>query len=137
MQKLNEKENAVLAYLIREIAERGYAPSVRDICAALGYASTSTVQAYLERLEQYGYIRREDGKSRSIVLCESLLPQRIILEGASEGEDEASAYVPNFLYCGPLAKGEAPIARLDGERREYVIYVGSRRVARLKLEDEN
>ena len=133
MQKLNRKERAVLDYLAQEIDARGYAPSVRDICVALGYASTSTVQAYLDRLEKYGYLRREVGKSRSIVLCESRTPHRIAL-AQSSGE---RGFLPDFLYCGDLLEGEAPHAVWDEERGEYRIYVGERLIARLKPEKAN
>ena len=134
MQKLNAKEAAVLEYLSREIGTRGYAPSVRDVCEALGYASTSTVQAYLDRLERYGYIRREGGKSRSIVLCVAGQPQRIALVQEGDGAAEAS-FVPDFLYCGKTE--EAAFARWDAENGEYRIYVGDRLLARLKPETAN
>ena len=137
MKKLNAKEAAVLDYLTREIAERGYAPSVRDACVALGYASTSTVQAYLDRLEQYGYIRREGGKSRSIVLCETLTPHRIALARAESGDEGEGSFVPDFLYCGRLERGDVPTAHWDAENREYLIYVGERLIARLRLTVEN
>ena len=133
MQKLNEKERAVLEYLTQEIGTRGYAPSVRDICAALGYASTSTVQAYLDRLEKYGYIRREIGKSRSIVLSESRTPRRIAMEPSSE----VSGFVPDFLYCGEMTEGDRLYAEWDSERGEYVICVGGRCVAHLRLTSAN
>ena len=66
MQKLNEKEQAVFDYVCKISAKQGYAPSVRDICAALQYKSTSTVQMYLDRLLEYGYLCREAGKNRSL-----------------------------------------------------------------------
>ena len=66
MKKLNEKEQAVFDYVCKISAKQGYAPSVRDICAALQYKSTSTVQMYLDRLLEYGYLCREAGKNRSL-----------------------------------------------------------------------
>lgn len=66
MQKLNAKEQAVFDYILKLTNICGYAPSVREIGEALGYKSTSTVQMYLERLLEYGYLLREDGKSRSL-----------------------------------------------------------------------
>ena len=136
MQKLNAKEAAVLEYLTAEIGTRGYAPSVRDVCAALGYASTSTAQGYLDRLEQYGYIRREGGRSRSIVLCSAAAPCRILLVREDGAEGEAD-FVRDFLYCGERNAEEEPIARWDAEQGEYRIYVGERLVARLKPHLEN
>ncbi len=104
MQKLKAKEAAVLAYIRQSVSERGYAPSVRDIGAALGYRSTSTVQMYLDRLEDYGYIRRENGKSRSLSLREAPHIREIpILRGDSPAEENAFGGVLPFCYCGTAA----------------------------------
>lgn len=70
MIKLSEKEQGVFNYLVKVISENGYAPSVRDIGAALGIKSTSSVHAYLHGLEKKGYVRQEEGKKRTIRLCE-------------------------------------------------------------------
>ena len=69
MIKLSEKEQAVFNYLVKTINENGYAPSVRDIAAALGIKSTSSVHAYLHTLEKNGYISQEEGKRRTLRLC--------------------------------------------------------------------
>ena len=68
MEKLKLKEQKVLDYIKNFRLEYGFAPSVRDICRDLNYKSTSTVHMYLNRLERFGYITKEDGKSRSITL---------------------------------------------------------------------
>ena len=68
MRKLKPKEQQVFDCIVDCINENGYAPSVRDIQSALGFKSTSTVHMYLSRLEEYGLIRKEDGKSRAITL---------------------------------------------------------------------
>lgn len=65
-QSLKPKEKLVLEYVTEVLEKDGYAPSVRDICAALGFKSTSTVHMYLERLEAKGYIQKESGKSRTL-----------------------------------------------------------------------
>ena len=66
MKEMNPREARVYAYIRKTIEEQGYAPSVRDVCTALGYRSTSTVHRYLERLERMGYIEKTDGKSRAL-----------------------------------------------------------------------
>ena len=66
MEILTPLEQAVYDYISRTIEKLGYAPSVRDIKAAVGIKSTSTVHSYLERLERKGYIEKEQGKSRTI-----------------------------------------------------------------------
>lgn len=66
MIKLSDKERALYDYITEKVKKEGFAPSVRDICAALGWKSTSTVHAYLARLEEKGLIRKESNKSRAL-----------------------------------------------------------------------
>lgn len=66
MIKLNDKERALYDFITQKVKSEGFAPSVRDICAALGWKSTSTVHAYLARLEEKGLIRKESNKSRAL-----------------------------------------------------------------------
>lgn len=68
MEKLTEREREVYDYICSTIEKNGYSPSVRDIRTALGIKSTSTVHSYLERLEKKDYIRKEQGKSRTLRL---------------------------------------------------------------------
>lgn len=66
MENLTEKERKMYEYIKSVIDNKGYAPSVRDIQNALGIKSTSTVHSYIERLESKGYIKKEQGKSRTL-----------------------------------------------------------------------
>lgn len=71
MRKLKLREKSVYDYISESIIKNGYAPSVRDIEDALGFRSTSTVHMYINRLEELGLIRKEEGKSRSITLTDN------------------------------------------------------------------
>jgi len=51
---------------LREKAIEGVPPTVREICAAVGLSSTSSVQAGLDALEREGYISRDPMHKRSI-----------------------------------------------------------------------
>ena len=66
MERLTSNEEMIFNYIKEAINERGYSPSVRDIQISLGIKSTSTAQLYIEKLEKKGYIRKENGRSRSI-----------------------------------------------------------------------
>ncbi len=66
MEKLTPKEQRFYDYIIETIQSEGYPPSVRDIQQALSIKSTSTVHAYIQRLEEKGVIRKSDRKSRSL-----------------------------------------------------------------------
>ncbi|MBR3686175.1 MAG: transcriptional repressor LexA [Clostridia bacterium] len=74
MEKLKPKEQKVYNYIVNSVKNNGFAPSVRDIMADLGYKSTSTVHMYLNRLDTLGYIRKEDGKSRAISVINEDMP---------------------------------------------------------------
>src|SRR5690554_5989700 len=63
---LSEKQRKILDFLKQELADKGYPPSVREICNAVGLKSTSTVHGHLERLEKKGLIRRDPTKPRAI-----------------------------------------------------------------------
>ena len=45
---LKEREQKILDYMRKEIREKGYPPTVREICSALDIKSTSTAQGYRE-----------------------------------------------------------------------------------------
>ena len=66
MPKMKKLEQEILDYIRETISAEGYSPSVRDISAALGIKSTSTVHLHLHKLEEMGYIQKEQGKSRTI-----------------------------------------------------------------------
>ena len=63
---LTSQQQKVLDYISREVAERGYPPSVREICAALGFRSSSTAHRYLALLEEMGYLERTAERPRAI-----------------------------------------------------------------------
>ena len=65
MEHLTKSQQKVYDFL-RQEASTGVPPTVREICAATGLRSTSTVHAHLKTLERLGYITREAGLNRSI-----------------------------------------------------------------------
>ena len=69
-EKLSAKQTEVLEFLKSEILNRGYPPSVREICDAVNLRSTSSVFAHLETLEKKGYIRRDPTKPRAIEIID-------------------------------------------------------------------
>jgi len=71
MEKLSQKQLQILEYMKKEVREKGYPPSVREICDAVGLKSTSTVHGHLERLERKGYIKRDPSKPRAIEIFTS------------------------------------------------------------------
>lgn len=68
--KITQKQLEILNYLKNEIINRGFPPSVREICDAVGLKSTSSVHSHLETLEKNGYIRRDATKPRAIEIID-------------------------------------------------------------------
>ena len=68
--KISAKQEQILNYIKECILDKGYPPTVRDICFAVGLSSTSTVHSHLNSLEQNGYIRRDPSKPRAIEIVD-------------------------------------------------------------------
>ena len=68
--KITDKQSQILEYIKSEILNKGYPPSVRDICQAVDLKSTSSVHSHLESLEKNGYIRRDPTKPRTIEILD-------------------------------------------------------------------
>ena len=106
-EKLTKKQQAVMDCIERCIREKGYGPTVREICAELGLSSPSTVHVHLKTLEQKGYIIRDPLKSRSISLPASR---------KSVQDQEPSVIRPSFSkivdvpLVGNVAAGEPILA---------------------------
>jgi len=68
--KITEKQQEILDYMKAQIINRGFPPSVREICEAVSLKSTSSVHSHLESLEKNGYIRRDPSKPRAIEIVD-------------------------------------------------------------------
>ncbi|MZP31262.1 transcriptional repressor LexA [Heliobacterium undosum] len=66
MMQLTPKEREVFEVIRKNVREKGYPPSVREIGLQMGWASSSTVHVYLKRLEVKGWIRKDPTKPRAI-----------------------------------------------------------------------
>ena len=68
--RISSKQSEILEYIKSQILNKGYPPSVRDICEAVDLKSTSSVHAHLESLEKNGYLRRDPTKPRAIEIID-------------------------------------------------------------------
>ncbi|WP_327239681.1 MarR family transcriptional regulator [Streptomyces sp. NBC_01318] len=66
VHNLTDRQRRILAAIRDHIAETGEAPTVREIGAAVGLSSSSSVLYQLRRLEQAGVLARERYRSRSV-----------------------------------------------------------------------
>lgn len=70
MEPLKDRERKILTYMKEEIKKKGYPPTVREMCTALGIKSTSTTHKDLENLERKGYIKKDPAKPRALMIMD-------------------------------------------------------------------
>ncbi|HJR44703.1 MAG TPA: transcriptional repressor LexA [Actinomycetota bacterium] len=66
VEGLTDRQRQTLRFIAETVAERGYPPSVRETCEAMGLASSSTVHSHLKALQRKGYIKVDPTKPRAI-----------------------------------------------------------------------
>ena len=71
MAKRVNREQEILDFINEQISKKGYPPSIREICAAVGLNSPSTVHTYLKKLEEKGLLVKDGSKTRAIRLVET------------------------------------------------------------------
>ena len=103
--KLTKRQQAVMDSIEKSIREKGYGPTVREICADLGLSSPSTVHVHLKTLEQKGYIVRDPLKSRSISL-----PTQHADEAPSNVIRPSFSKIVDVPLVGNVAAGEPILA---------------------------
>lgn len=65
-RKITKRQQQIYDFIRSYQLEKGYPPSVREMAAAVGLSSPSTVHAHLSALEQHGLIRRDKTKPRAL-----------------------------------------------------------------------
>lgn len=70
MNYLKDREEKILNFMKREIKTKGYPPTVREICTALGIKSTSTVHKDIASLVDQGYLKKDPSKPRALMVVD-------------------------------------------------------------------
>ena len=96
MAKVTEKDFQIMDFIYEQIEIKGYPPSVREICDAVGLTSTATVHARLKKLESMGYIKKEDAKNRSMRLVNYAPKGNSVLKKLTEAYDDKYLEVPIY-----------------------------------------
>lgn len=74
---LTPKQAAILEVIKRNIRQKGYPPSVREIGQAVGLSSSSTVHGYLKKLEDKGFLRRDPTKPRAMEILDGFVHEKV------------------------------------------------------------
>jgi repressor LexA len=76
---LNDKEQRVLDFIISQVKDTGYPPSVREICKAVGFKSTCSAHQYIQRLADKGYLEKSSLKMRALKVVEDEKEETVAL----------------------------------------------------------
>lgn len=101
MGTITPKQQKIYDFIQSFTAEHGYPPSVREIGAAMGLKSPSTVHFHLKGLEEAGMIIKAEGKTRAITLPAA--PRRTVAE-------ESGARTDRIPVVGNVAAGSPILA---------------------------
>jgi repressor LexA len=103
---LTRRQQAILDVIRTSVADRGYPPSIREICEAAGLASTSSVSHQLAMLERKGFLRRDANRPRAVDVRNPGAPlgkpRRRSRSAAAPAGSEPAVYVP---MVGRIAAG--------------------------------
>ena len=75
--RLRKRQQEIYEYICEYSAAHGYPPSVREIGAAVGLRSPSTVHTHLRVLQEFGYIKRDPKKPRALLLTPTVTHQSV------------------------------------------------------------
>lgn len=97
---LTARQRMILDCIEQTVAERGFPPSVREICDAVGLAAPSSVAYQLAQLEKLGHLKRTGKQARAM---EVVLPS----ESSRSLETENAVAIP---LLGEIAAGTGVLA---------------------------
>lgn len=105
---LTNKQTIILEFIKEQQLAKGYPPSVREICSAVGLNSTSSVHSHLNTLEKLGYIKRDPAKPRTIEILNNNTNDKL-------GLNQEIIHLP---VVGQVTAGEPILAQQNIE--EYI-----------------
>lgn len=102
MKKSEQRQNEILEFMKNTIAEKGYSPTVREICQALNVKSTSTVHSDIKVLEEKGLVKKDPAKPRTVLPVDSSIKHPAVVDDIN---------VINLPVIGNVAAGEPILAQ--------------------------
>lgn len=114
--KLGKRQLAIYDFIRSYTDEHGYPPSVREIGAAVGLASPSTVHMHLKVLEERGLIKRDSKKPRTIeVMQDRQSPDADAGQPLASVSEDVGSNVIRLPLVGRVAAGVPILAEQNVE----------------------
>ena len=101
------KQQQILDFIEQHSREKGYPPTVREICAAVGLNSPSTVHGYISRLQKAGLLEKDPSSSRSV---------RVAAKGNVGQITQADDTILSVPVIGQISAGSPILAEENIER---------------------
>jgi repressor LexA len=105
---LTERQRSIVQVIEDSVRRYGYAPSLREIGAAVGLGSTSSVAYQLSSLQKKGYLSRGAGRPRTTVVRP--LADSVVEPGARDSDGPGITQVPlvgRIAAGGPILADES------------------------------
>ena len=127
MPRTSNKAELILDYVNQFVSEHGYAPSVREIGAAVGLRSTASVSYHLQQLQEKGLLQDPGAKGRKRAIVTTVRPGQIPVVGvvtaglpilAVENQEGTMAWDGDPGCFALRVRGESMIGAgiLDGDK---------------------
>ncbi|MDO4404025.1 MAG: transcriptional repressor LexA [Atopobiaceae bacterium] len=113
--RLSKRQTAIYDYICSYTKERGYPPSVREIGAAVGLASPSTVHMHLKVLQERGLIKRDSKKPRTIEVVSGSADDATQQQGLVSPTQDSSSNQMHLPLVGRVAAGSPILAEQNVE----------------------
>lgn len=116
-EDLTERQHRVLSFIDAQIRRNGFPPTIREIGRHLGIRSTNGVNDHLNALERKGFIKRQDHKSRTLVVVKGgkSEPARTTRLPGLEEVSQAHDDLVDVPLLGRVAAGQPILAEEDRE----------------------
>ncbi len=79
-RKNDAMKDKILKFIESHSREKGYPPTVREICAGVGLKSSSTVHGYLDRMNRDGLVKKDSEKTRALRVVDLSIPEHATLD---------------------------------------------------------
>lgn len=113
---LKPRQLKILEFMKEEISTKGYPPTVREICSAIGIKSTSTVHKDIETLVSEGYLRKDPSKPRALMVVDPKTKSgHVDAAGSAPVRDTLPQNIVEVPVVGKVAAGQPIFAEQNIE----------------------
>ena len=138
--ELNNREKNILKFIEEQMEKNGYAPTVREIGKAVGLSSTATVYTYLAKLEEKGYIKKENKKGRTLRLLKGVnSDNKKIDDNKQDKQFYSGRELVDVPVVGSITAG-APILAVENITDNFLIpvdFIGNSEAFMLTVKGES